>query len=91
VISGWVVNRTAPDELPQVDVWLDGQTYLGGTVPSQQRADVEAGTGISLAGYTFTIPAQYRQLPGCHGYVAYAVHPANTAHHPVIGSTIYCR
>jgi hypothetical protein len=89
VISGWVVNRTAPDELPQVDVWLDGQIYLGGTLPSQQRADVETGTGVSLAGYTFTIPSQYRYLPGCHEYVAYAVHPANTVH-PVLGNTIYC-
>jgi hypothetical protein len=91
VISGWVVNRTAPDELPQVDVWLNGQIYLGGTLPNQQRADVATGTGISLAGYTFTIPPQYRQLPGCHEYVAYAVHPANSGHHPVLGSTIYCR
>jgi hypothetical protein len=91
VISGWVVNRTAPNELPQVDVWLDGQTYLGGTLPSQQRADVATGTGISLAGFTFIIPPQYRQLPGCHRYVAYAVHPANAGHHPVLGSTFHCR
>lgn len=94
VISGWAVDRTLPDAPPAVDVWLfslDTQNpeppiYLGGTAPTQQRSDVETGTGISLAGYTFTIPNEHRQVVGCHEYTVYAVARPPGVGNAVLGS-----
>jgi hypothetical protein len=95
-ISGWAVDRSLVDVVPCIDVWVDNRHYLGCTLPATNRPDVEAGTGIAMAGFTVKISEeQMKHLNdgGCHGIRVSAVARAPGVGTEEIGTTTYgyCR
>lgn len=93
VISGWAVDRSQVDVLPCVDVWMDNTTYFGCALPTTTRADVEAGTGIAMSGFTFNISSQHMlnlHDGNCHTIDVYAVARAPGVGTAKIGSTVHC-
>lgn len=91
-ISGWAVDRSLVDVLPCIDVWMDNSVYFGCTLPTTNRADVEAGTGIAMAGFTVEISAEQMQELNdgdCHVIDTYAVARAPAFGAVNIGSTKY--
>ncbi|MVM40524.1 hypothetical protein GO730_27425 [Spirosoma sp. HMF3257] len=74
-IGGWVMNRNATNQSTKFDVYINGQLAASNVLASNSRQDVSNAFGISgynAFGFSWSIPAQYKNGSALNISVKYA-------------------
>ncbi|MVM41197.1 hypothetical protein GO730_31730 [Spirosoma sp. HMF3257] len=74
-IGGWVMNRNATNQSTKFDVYINGQLAASNVSATNSRQDVSNAFGISgynAFGFSWTIPAQYKNGSALSISVKYA-------------------